>query len=111
MSTATTGRAREYRVRDHLENHGWLAIMRAAASKGPADLLLAHPDHGAALVQVGTANKRLGPADRLRFVTAADLCGALALVCTVIEQRGRPTIYRYWRATLDAPSTWQEFNL
>lgn len=111
MSTASTGRNREYRVRDNMLNAGWLFVMRAAASKGAADLLLAHPDHGAALVQVGTANKKLGPADRLRLITAADMCGALALVCTVIEQRGRPTVYRYWAATLDAPSTWQEFAL
>ena len=107
MSTATAGRAREYRVRDHLEANGWVAIMRAAASKGPADLLLAHPDHGAALVQVGTASKRLGPTDRARFVTAADMCGALALLAVCTPGR-RP---RYFLVTLDKPATWDEWEI
>ena len=61
MSTATNGRAREHRVRDLLTARGWTPIMRAAGSKGAGDLLMAHPVHGGALVQVGTAkSKRLG---------------------------------------------------
>ena len=107
MSTASNGRAREHRVRKHLEARGWLAIMRAAASKGAADLLLAHPDHGAALVQVGTArSKTLGPADRDRFVTAAEMCGALPILAT--SGPGVPT--RFWTVTRDAASTWTEFQ-
>lgn len=105
MSTATSGRAREYRVRDHMVNAGWVHIMRAAASKGAADLLMAHPDHGAALVQVGTDNKRLGPSDRLRFVTAAALCHALPLLASATRAG-----IRYWRVTLDKPATWTEFR-
>lgn len=82
MSTATQGRNREYRVRDHLVSLGWVSIMRAAASKGAADLLLAHETFGPVLVQVGTHNKDLGPADRERFLTAAALCRAVPLVAT-----------------------------
>ncbi|MGZ4518906.1 MAG: hypothetical protein ACXVXP_00235 [Mycobacteriaceae bacterium] len=103
MSTATSGRAREYRVRDHMALAGWVPIMRAAASKGAADLLMAHPERGAALIQVGTDNKRLGPSDRLRFVTAAALCGALPLLASA----SRAGI-RYWHVTLDKPASWAE---
>jgi hypothetical protein len=38
--------------------------MRAAGSKGPADLAMLHPLHGLAWVQVGPATKALSPADR-----------------------------------------------
>ncbi|NKG21075.1 hypothetical protein [Paeniglutamicibacter terrestris] len=80
MSTASQGRAREYKVRDHMIAHNWVLIMRAAASKGPADLAMAHPEYGLALVQVGTDNKTLGPAARARFLEAAVLCSALPVI-------------------------------
>lgn len=83
MSTASQGRAREYRVRDHMIARGWSLIMRAAASKGPADLAMAHPEHGLALVQVGTDGKDLGPAARARFIEAAWMCSALPVVARV----------------------------
>lgn len=105
MSTATSGRAREHRTRDRLAETGWVPIMRAAASKGPADLLMGHPIHGGALVQVGTASKSLGPADRARFVTAAELIGALPLLATWTR-----TGVRYWHVTRDTASTWTEFT-
>lgn len=102
MSTATSGRAREYRVRDHLIGEGWSAIMRAAASKGAADLLMAHPVRGAALVQVGTPTKSLGPADRLRFTAAAEMCGALCILATA-DRSG----IRYHEVTIGLPATWE----
>ena len=105
MSTATSGRAREYKVRDHLISMGWSFIMRAAASKGPADLALAHPEHGLALVQVGTTSKSLGPADRQRFVTAAHLCSALPILATV--NRGH---INYQIVTQEQPRHWETFN-
>ena len=79
--------------------------MRAAASKGPADLLMGHPEHGGALIQVGTASKSLGPADRDRFVTAAELIGALALLATWARDG-----VTYWHVTRDKPSTWQRWE-
>lgn len=106
MSTATSGRAREHKVRDALAAAGFPAIMRAAASKGAADLLHGHPTIGAVLVQVGTGNKTLGPDDRNRFCDAADLCGALPILATVIPRAG----IRYWLVTRDVPSTWTEWN-
>lgn len=106
MSTATAGRAREHRVRDHMTAHGWHPIMRAAGSKGAADLLMAHPFFGGALVQVGTVNKTLGPADRERFVTAADMAGCLALLA--VATRSGIT---FWLVTLDKPSKWDRWEL
>ena len=38
VNTAHQGRGVEYRVRDHLIAHGY-EVIRAAASKGPADLI------------------------------------------------------------------------
>lgn len=107
MSTAEQGRRREHVVRDELIERGWTFIMRAAASKGPADLAMAHPEHGLALVQVGTEGKTLGPADRERFVSAAEMCGALAVLAT----RAPREATRFRLVTRDRPSTWQEVVL
>lgn len=106
MSTASDGARRERKVRDHMTLTGWVPIMRAAASKGPADLLLAHPDHGAALVQVGSRTKTLGPADRDRLVTAAELCGALALLAIVVPRQG----ITYWQVTRETPARWERWS-
>lgn len=105
MSTASAGRAREHRTRDRMVEAGWIPVMRAAGSKGAGDLLMGHPEHGGALVQVGTASKTLGPADRERFVTAADLVCALPILATWTR-----TGVRYWHVTRDTASTWQEWT-
>ena len=105
MSTATQGRRREYHVRDTLEAAGWPFIMRAAASKGPGDLLHGHPERGGLLVQVGTPSKALGPADRDRFVTAADNICAIP-VLAVVHRGGAVTC---WHVTRDRPASWDPF--
>ena len=110
MSTATSGRAREYRVRDDLDAAGYPFIMRAAASKGPADLLHGHPLVGAVLVQVGNGNKRLNQEGRDRFCEAADLCHALAVLATVVAQPGKRTVINYWLVTRDEPRTWKAWT-
>lgn len=110
MSAATSGRRREYLVRDHLDAHDYVPIMRAAASKGPADLLHGHPFFGAVLVQVGTANKTLNQEGRDRFCAAADLCNALPILATVIATPGKRTEIRYWKVTRGVPSTWTEWK-
>lgn len=102
MSTATAGRAREHKVRDHMAQYGWEPIFRAAASKGPADIGMAHEEYGLALVQVGTANKTLGPDDRARLLRAAWLCSALPIVANVVP-RGHII---YWIVTSGPPKTW-----
>ena len=104
MSTATNGRAREHRTRDRLAESGWVQVMRAAGSKGAGDLLMAHPEHGAALIQVGTGNKTLGPADRDRFVTAAELISALPLLATWSHAG-----LAMWVVTRDVPSKWERW--
>lgn len=81
MSTASNGRAREYRVRDLLVQHGWVCVMRAAGSRGAGDLLMGHPSRRHLLLQVGTEqSKALGPAARQRFLTAARLIQAHPIV-------------------------------
>lgn len=109
MSTASQGRDREHKVRDHLNACGYPPIMRAAASKGAADLLHGHPLVGAVLVQVGTGNKTLGPDDRHRFCEAAELCHALPILATVVAAPFKPTDITYWRVTRDVPSTWEQW--
>ena len=106
MSTATAGRGREHKVRDHMADHGWTPIMRSAASKGAADLAMAHPEHGLALVQVGARSKTLSPADRARFLNAAELCSALPVLAIAANR----TPIRYWLVTAGTASTWQEWK-
>ena len=106
MSTATAGRAREYKVRDHLIGLGWVHIMRAAASKGAADLLMGHETHGATLIQVGTRSKHLGPDARTRFLRAAHITGALPI--EAIVHRGRIT-YRLVHDT--TPRHWPTIDM
>jgi tRNA splicing endonuclease len=86
MSTATSGRAREYKVRDQLIAHGFELVMRSAGSKGAADLAMARADIGLILVQVGTDKKSLGPADRIRFVKLAAAARAKPILATVTRQ-------------------------
>lgn len=107
MSTATAGRAREYRVVADMAKHGWRKVMRAAASKGSADLFMVSANRGGALVQVGTAkSKRLGPADRARLIADASDSGCLAILATVIPGIG----VRYHEVSLLTASYWQEWK-
>lgn len=106
MNTARSGAAKEHVVKNAMVDAGWVHVMRAAASKGPADLLLGHPIHGAALVQVGSKSKTLGPADRARLLDAAGLIGALAVLAIVVPRAG----ITYWLVTADTPSKWTEWT-
>lgn len=102
MSTASSGRRREHRVRDELAARGWIPVMRSAASKGPADLFLVHPDRGGALVQVGGISKRLDPEPRDLFVHVCELSGMLPILA--IAPPRQPTVY--WQVTRDTASKW-----
>lgn len=105
---ARNGRAREHRVAEYMKACGWLQVMRAAGSKGPADLFMVHPFHGGALVQVGTAkSKTLGPDARGRLCSIAELTGMLALLVTTAPGQ-RPTA---WQVTRDTASKWQPWPL
>lgn len=106
MSTATDGRRKEYAVRDHMIANGWEWIMRASASKGAADLLMGHPEHGGALVQVGSKSKRLGPADRARLLHAADLISALPILAVYYAARD----IQYHHVSIGPPSTWADWS-
>lgn len=106
MSSATIGRATEYLIRDHLIGQGWKHIMRASSSKGSADLLMAHPIHGAALIQCGRRTKTLGPADRQRLCDDAESIGALALLAIHIPRHG----INLWAVTRGKPSEWKVWS-
>lgn len=106
MSNAAAGRAREYKVRDHLETLGWERVMRAAASKGPADLLMGHETYGAALIQVGTRSKHIGPDARAKFLRAAHITGAIPI--EAIVHRGQIT-YRLVHDT--TPRHWPTIDM
>lgn len=107
MSTAyAAGKRREYAVRDHMIFMGWTHVMTAAGSKGPADLILAHPIHGLALVQVGTSGKFLGPQARKDLIALADLCSALPIVATPIPRHG----IRYRVVTFTPAQSWPVFD-
>ncbi len=108
MSAASNGRAREHRVRDQLVAQGWVFILRSAGSKGAIDLLFGgrYPRMPLA-VQVGTAaSKRLGPADRARFLNAAEAINARPIVA--LTAPGKATTYL--EVTDGPPKTWPVFN-
>jgi hypothetical protein len=105
MSSATQGRAREYKVRDAMIAAGWTFVMRAAASKGAADLLMGHEEYGAALIQVGTMGKNLGPAERERFLKAAYVTCALPIVA-----RSDRSGIRYAIVHDGIPSDWEPWT-
>jgi hypothetical protein len=91
-----------------MEKHGWMLVMRSAASKGPADFCTLHPFLGLAFVQVGTAkSKTLSPLDRDRLVSIAEQTHALPLLAT--SGPGIPT--RFWVVTRDTASTWKEWTI
>lgn len=104
MSTATAGRAREHRTSKRLAKSGWKQVNRSAGSKGSVDLIMRHPIHGGAFFQVGTDQKRLGPAARERFLEDAEAFHALPLLATW-SRAG----VRYFIVTRDIPSRWDEW--
>jgi hypothetical protein len=67
---------------------------------------MAHPIHGVSLVQVGTNNKSLGPADRARFCNLADLCSAIPLVALVTPRVG----IAYYTANRGPASGWERWT-
>jgi hypothetical protein len=121
MSTATNGRAREHRISKLMCEHGWLQIMRAAASKGPADLAMLHPFLGLAWVQVGAPSKEFrcltkgcehgggtgAQCARDRLCSVAEQTHALALLAT--SGPGVPT--RFFEVTREPASKWKEWTL
>lgn len=102
MSTATQGRRKEYQVRDAMALAGWLPVMRAAASKGPGDLLMVHPDHGGALIQVGSRSKVITPASRELLVSVSEWAGLLPILAVVVPRVG----ITYWHVTRAPAGRW-----
>jgi len=88
QSNYARGRAFEYRTRDKLLKLGALYVMRAAQSKGKADLAVfwpvVNPISGFPephwLVQCKTGSARMSPADRASLIEVADAVGCLAVL-------------------------------
>jgi hypothetical protein len=106
VSTASQGAYREHKVRRELVDHGWFLVARSAGSKGAADLVMVHPEHGIALVQVGTPSKTLGPDDRTRLLNLAHLCSALPIVAICADRL--PIRYRHVHD--GPPATWTDWH-
>lgn len=104
MSTASDGRRREHKVRDHMIEHGWQLVARSAGSKGAADLVMVHPWKGLALVQVGSHSKSLGPDARERLCDMADLCFALPILARVLPRQ--PIEYHHVSTSLTGWARW-----
>lgn len=79
--------------------------MRAAGSKGAADLFMCHPLYGGALIQVGAASKTLGPGERERFLHDAADTGSLAIVA-IATRAG----IQYHQCGVGTARTWQEWT-
>jgi hypothetical protein len=84
---------------------GWRQVMRAAGSKGSADLFMVHPEYGGALVQVGTESKSLGPGGRQRFLRDAADTGSLAIIA-IATRRG----ITYHQCGIGSAGTWDEWS-
>lgn len=79
------GRTFEYRVRDDLyHKHDAVYVMRAAQSKGLADLIALFPRdtnaHNVWLVQCKTGTAKMPLAERFALADMARECGAIAML-------------------------------
>lgn len=72
------GRRFEYRVRDRLYKDGAVFVMRAAQSKGPADLVALWSEKQPTLVQCKTGTATMTKAQRAEFADLATRAGAEA---------------------------------
>lgn len=83
------GRAFEYRTRNRLYKDGAVYVMRAAQSKGKADLIALFPRRrvapdlyvpGVWVVQCKTGSARMTKAEKQEFAELADATGAIAML-------------------------------
>lgn len=107
MTHYSNGKAREYKVRDEMTDHGWSCVSQSGGSKGAVDLVMVHLEHGHAYVQVGSRTKTLGPADRERLCDLADIDGALPLLAIVTPRRP----VTYWQVDRGMPKGWQRWDV
>lgn len=91
MSTATSGRAKEWKVRAHLESEGYICA-RMAGSKGALDLL-AIKQGELLFVQVKSGAQMLGPLAWNRLYDLAAMVSAVPVLADV--QLRKPIAY--WR--------------
>lgn len=78
MTNRQRGDYFERQVRDTLESHGYFVI-RAAGSKGVADLVALRADKTPALISCKLSG-RIDPSERTALLDAAEVAGARAMV-------------------------------
>ena len=96
MTNRQRGDYFERQVRDTLTEHGWVVI-RAAGSRGIADLWAARHDRTLMFVQCKISG-RIDPAERTALLDVAELAGARAVVA-MRPRDGRVTVAAVVRGT------------
>lgn len=87
MSSASLGADAERRVRRVLEDLDYL-VVRAAASKGCADLLAIRPGGGVLLIQVKRGAGRMRPREWNELLEVARRYGALPVLAEFVPRQG-----------------------
>lgn len=98
MNSAAKGAAFERRCRKDLEEAGW-TVVRAAASKGPADLWAVRQENGRSrmlVIQAKAGRQAMGPGEWNRFCQHAELILATPIVVDKAPGVSRP---QWWRIT------------
>lgn len=98
MSTASKGAAFERLCRKELEETGW-HVVRAAGSKGPADLWAVRRENGIArmiVVQVKASRRAIGPREWNSFCQFAEMIVATPVIADKLPGRRQPC---WWRIT------------
>lgn len=92
MSNSSRGLAFERKCRRKLERHGW-TVIRAAASKGPADLIAFKAGHDPLFVEC----KNNGRLDYKDWNALYDRCEELGVVPILAWQQGFPPVVSFRR--------------
>ena len=104
MNTAVQGRRIEYAIRDHLIANGYV-VMRAAASKGPADLVAFKPCQ-VLLVSVKRTTPP-GPVERTALVGVARMLPGVGVPLVAL---GPVSALSYRRLTGVGPKAWEPWT-
>lgn len=102
MSEYRKGSRIERLVRDHLQEHGY-AVIRAAGSKGAADLA-AFANGLVLFVSVKRTNALISPAERLALLALAEHVGIIAIPIVATKPIRQPITYRL--LTGPGPKDW-----
>lgn len=99
------GRQTEWAIRADLERHGY-EVIRAAGSKGPADLVAIKP--GQVLLINVKRTRPPGPKERQALRALAKLIHPIGLPIVALKPPRHPPIYRH--LTGPAPKHWEPWT-